>query len=159
MKKKNNRRFTALAISFMAILHAQSASAASLNVKIRQVDPAGNLKTITCAPNKKCELPLDIKTKTKTETVTVGINFTPPHNILIAFQTPQGFLYAEEKDPGRQHFGKYQATWMGAELHEKPTPAIVNLFEPYVPSPVLAPPLNTAKDHVADLEITVEAAP
>lgn len=159
MKKKNNRRLTALVISSLAVIHAQSAIAASLNVKIRQLNPAGETHAITCIQKKRCELPFTIKTaQAKNETLTVHVDFSEP-TVLFEFRTPDGYLYAGDRNPVDKQNAIYQAIWHRLFDKDKASTFNVTLFLPAVPNSITAMILNSVQEPVADLEITVEATP
>ena len=146
--------------------HGSAASAASLNVKIRQLNPAGEVQQITCAPDTKCLLPIAIQTKQgKKETLTALILFGPG-NVLFQFQTPNGYLYAWDKKSGGKD-AVYETLWHNTAPSNKASTNNVTLFLPAVPRAAEAPILNIAREAalkamhpaVADLEIIVEAAP
>ena len=83
--------------------HASAASAASLNVKVRQVNPDGAVQQVTCTDKEfKCLLPIDIQTGATKETLTVHV-LDVPGNVLFEFETPKGYLYAGEKTPADAH--------------------------------------------------------
>lgn len=161
MKKKNNRRLTALAISSLVILQASSAFAASLNVKVRQLNPAGASHAVLCVPNTKCLLPLDIRTASgKSETVTAEFSYSSKVPTLLAeFRTKQGYFYTGEKNPADRKTAFSETIWRGFYDKSKAQTFNTTLFLPAVPNPVTAMILRTAQNPVADLEITVEVAP
>ncbi len=127
-------------------------------MSVRQINPAGDVKQVTCQSRKKCVLPLDIQTGTTRQTLTVGISFVSG-NLLVQFQTPKGFLYAGEKTPTDAKHPLYLATWPLAVPKGKAATTQVTLSEPLVEAPITAPMVDKPGKAVADLEITVEAKP
>lgn len=161
LARERGRLFRLLLLPFLfcfATAHISVASAASLNVKIRQLDPAGAVQQVTCAPNKKCVLPIDIQTGATKETLTVHVFFVPG-NVLVEFQTPEGFLYAGDKNPADKQHSPYETIWHNASARNKPTTYHITLFTPFAPRAEGAPIINAVKQSVADLEITMEEAP
>jgi hypothetical protein len=168
LARERGRLFRLLLLPFLfafASIHSGAASAASLTVKIRQLDPAGNVQQVTCAPNAKCLLPVDIQTKQgKKETLTLHVLFIPG-GAMFEFQTPDGYLYAWDKKPGKDAL--YETLWHIAAAANNPATYDVTLFLPAVPVAPEARILHVAQETaqkvshapVADLEITVEAAP
>ena len=144
--------------------HGSAASAASLNVKIRQLNPAGEVQQATCAVGTPCLVPVDIQTnQKKKETVNARIEFVPG-NVLSEFKGPDGYLYAGDKaDSDTQ----YETLWHAAVSPNKTSIYDVTLFLPAVPNADAAPILNakyeaahkTTHAAVADLEITMEQSP
>ena len=147
-----------LLLSF-AVIHSNAASAASLSVKIRQVNPDSAPQQVTCTRDTKCVLPLKIKTnQSQTVDVNVRIEFVPG-NALLEFQTGKGFLYAGDKNPPNKQHGTYEVIWHSAVAKDKASVSGVTLFLPAVPHAEVAPILQVPQQAVADLEITLEAAP
>jgi hypothetical protein len=166
--RNRGRKSRRLLLPFLVLasLQSQTAFAASLTVKIRQVNPAGDVQQVTCASKTKCVLPIDIQTKQgKKETLTALILFAPGA-ALFQFQTPDGFLYAWDKKPGDEN-AVYETVWHEAVPAKNPLTANITLFLPALPRAVGAPILNVAHEAeqkvahqpVADLEMTVAAAP
>src|SRR5258708_18624169 len=94
--RRRGRIYRVLLLSlpfFLVSLHSEAAFSASLSVKIRQLNPDGQTQQVTCTPNTKCLLPIDIQTGSTKETLTVGIEFVRG-TMLARFQTPKGYLYA-----------------------------------------------------------------
>ena len=168
LARERARLFRFLLLPFLLCVvtaHGSAASAASLTVKIRQLNAAGEVQQVTCAEKTKCVLPIDVQTKQgKKETLTALILFAPGV-ALFQFQTPDGFLYAWDKKADND--AVYETIWHEAAPAGKPSTGDVTLFLPAVPIAVEAPILNVAREAalkathpaVADLEIAVEAAP
>jgi hypothetical protein len=151
------RLFGPLSLPFLLCLvavHGSAAFAASLNVKIRQVNPNGEIQQVTCSEKKKCVLPIDIQTGQAKETLTVGIGFVRG-NVLLKFQTPKGYLYAGDKNPADKQNAMYETVWHEGVTAGKPSTSNVTLFLPLVPEPVTASILDSPQQAVADLEINV----
>ncbi|MGC2223364.1 MAG: hypothetical protein WA624_13890 [Methylocella sp.] len=138
--------------------HAEAAGAASLNVKIRQLNPDGQAQQVTCGVNAKCPLSLDIQTGSTKETLTVDISFVPG-NVLFTFETPKGFLYGGEKTPADPPHAIYETVWHRGVVEGTPSTSNVTLFGPPVPKAFSAPMLSTVPQPVADLEVTLVQAP
>jgi hypothetical protein len=161
LARERGRLFRLLLLPFLfcfVTAHGSVASAASLNVKIRQLNPAGEAHQVTCVERKKCVLPIDIQTGTTKETLTVDISFVPG-NVLFKFQTPKGYLYAGAKNPADKEHAIYETIWTGGKARSTPSISEVSLFLPVVPNAMLAPISNTVQQPVADLEITTEETP
>jgi hypothetical protein len=145
---------------------AKVAVPASLQVKIRQINPDSATREVTCAVKKKCLLPIEIKTsQAKTETLTVDISFVPG-NVLFTFQTPEGYLYAGDKNAGDKD-SVYSTIWHKAPGRDKAATYNVTLFLPAVPHAFAAPILpltheaarGVTHQAVADLEFTTQQVP
>jgi hypothetical protein len=162
LARERSRRFRLLLLPFLfcfASAHSSAASAASLTVKIRQVNPDGAVQQATCADHKKCLLPVAIQTSSaQKETLSVSIEFVPG-NVLLEFQSPKGYLYTGSKTPADKNHGFYEIIWHKAVAPNKPVTSDITLFLPAVPHAEVAPMLNVAQQPVADLEITTEATP
>jgi hypothetical protein len=142
-------------------LHSEAAFAASLNVKIRQLNPDGTVQQVTCTPTAKCLLPIDIQTKQgKKVTLTVHILFVPGGNALFKFETPDGYFYAGDKNPADKQNAIYEANWHGAAVKPAPSTTDVTLFLPLTLHAEVGPTLRTSVEQpAADLEITTEQLP
>jgi|SRR6185437_2467384 len=138
--------------------HGSAASAASLNVKIRQVNPDSAIQQVTCAPNTKCLLPIDIKTGATKQTLTVHVLYVPG-NVLFEFETPKGYLYAGDKNPADAEHAAYETIWTRGKAQSTASISPVTLFLPPVPHAEVAPMLSAVQQSVADLEITTVQAP
>src|SRR5579883_2734497 len=165
MKKKNKTRILLLSISLLSVaLFSESAFAASLTVKIRQVNPHGAAQQATCAENTKCPVEVNIHTGGKKEALTVNIHFVKD-TLLAEFQTPTGFLYAVSTLSDNTAF--YETIWHRLLADDKPSTEDVTLYLPEVRSAPAAPILNVAQEAaakashqpVATLEITIQRGP
>ena len=138
--------------------HAQDAAGpAKVTVTVQPTN--GTAQKTTCAAAAyKCTLPVTIQAAGKTETLTVNI-FHVPGNTLFSFQTTDGYLYAGNKPQADPQYPVYMALWGGLAETATPSTANITLYEPYVPNPAAAQPINAPGKAVADLQITVEAAP
>ncbi len=143
------------AVCSLVALHSTTALAASLNVKIRQLDHAGEAKAAICKELKKCDVPLDIQTAQGKKAVTVQVEFFKGSGLRLEFQTPKGYLYARDKNPADAIRGMYETIWH-TDVGKVKSPYSVSLFLPAVPNPITAPLLNKANEPIADLEITAE---
>ena len=158
-------RFLLFPLLLLASLHSQaafSASTASLNVKIRQLNPDGQVQQVTCAEKQKCDLPIDIQTGSTKETLTVGLHFG--RGMLLAeFKSARGYLYAASKLPDNHTI--YEPIWHRAVTQGKASTEDVTLLLPAVPNAAMAPILDAAREaslkiahaSVATLEITTQA--
>ena len=161
LARERGRLFGLLLLPFLFCFvtsHINAAHAASLNVKIRQVNPDGATQQIICTDNTKCVLPLDIQTGATKETLTVHVLFVPG-NVLFEFETPKGYLYAGEKTPADPQDVRYETIWTRGKAQSAKSITPVTLFLPLVQQAAVAPILSTVQRPVADLEITTEAAP
>ena len=139
-------------------LQSEAAFSASLAVKIRQLNPAGEVQQATCTEHKKCVLPLEIQTGAQKETLTVHVLFVSG-NVLFEFETPHGYVYAGEKNPADKQHTVYETIWRGAKAQNTPSTSDITLFLPLVPLAAIAPILKTPQQPVADMEITTEETP
>lgn len=155
---RKSRRLLLLFLFCLVSAHANAASTASLNVKIRQIGPANAVQQVTCTANMKCVLPIDIQTGATKETLTVHVLFVPG-NVLFEFETPKGYLYAGEKNPADKQHPVYETLWTRGKAQSKSIVSSVTLFQPLVPHAEMAPILSAVKEPVADLEITTKQAP
>ena len=165
MNKKNNIRNPLLwLVCLSVILCSGSAFAASLTVKIRQINPNGAVQQVTCAENTRCPVPVTIQTAGKTDTVTVNITFVK-ETLLAEFQTAKGFLYSANNLTDKNAL--YETIWHSALPKDKASTADVTLYLPAVRLAPSAPMLGVAKEAaakvshqaVATLEITVQRGP
>jgi hypothetical protein len=167
LARERGRLFRLLLLPFCCCFmtaHGSAASAASLNVKIRQVSPAGDVQQVTCADNKKCLLPIDIQTGSTKETLTVSIHFSKA-TLLVEFKSPNGYLYASSKLPDNRT--SYEPVWRRALTKDQTAIDEVPLLLPAVPNAVIAPILDAAQEatlkilhpSVATLEITTQPVP
>jgi len=148
----------------LATTQGNAASAASLNVKIRQLNPTSEVQQVTCTQKTKCLLPIDIQTGATKETLTVNILFAAP-TVLIKFQTPKGFLYAGTTTPDNK--SHYETLLPRTLTQGKTSTEDVTLYSPPVPNPFITPILDAAHEAelkiahsaVATLEITTQPAP
>lgn len=156
------RLFRLLLSAFLfcfATVHGGAASAASLNVKVRQVNPDSAIQQVTCTDKEfKCLLPLDIQTGATKETLTVHVLFVPG-NALFEFESPKGYLYAGDRPQADKDYPVYETIWHKAPVRNKPSTHDVTLFLPLVPRAGGVPILTAAQQPVADLAITMEEAP
>jgi hypothetical protein len=153
--------FRLLLLAFLvclATVNGSAASAASLNVKIRQLKPDGQTQQVTCIPNTKCVLPIDIQTGSTKETVTIGIDFVRG-TVLARFQTPKGYLYAGNNPQADTKHPLYESIWHGATAAGKASIADITLFLPLIPFPGVGMMLNAVQQPVAELEITTDPQP
>lgn len=178
MNKKNNRRLTAFAILSLAVIHAHSAyfayaqeaaggpentSAAttrprSVALTIQQV-PGGAAQKISCADPQRCSLAVPTKLDSRSQTVTVNVSYVDG-GALLTFQTPDGYLYAADKDPVDPQHPVFMTTWGTTVENGKPKTSKITLFDPPVPHPLLAKIMDRPPGKaVADLQVTAEAAP
>jgi hypothetical protein len=158
-------RFLVLPLLFSVLAaHGSVASAATLNVKIRQLNPDGADQQVTCAEKQKCELPIDIQTGSTKQSLTVSILFATPR-MLIRFQTPKANLYAGETTPDNKHF--YDAFWPRTLSQGKTSTENVTLYSLAGPTPIIAPILDADREAglkithsaVATLEVTTQTVP
>jgi hypothetical protein len=160
--------FFLLCVSFFIVLSAPGqAAASSLLVTIKQINPAGDTQTITCAAKQRCLVTMGLieGSSMQRENVTVQIDFVPGA-LLLEFQTPRGYLYAGEKLPGNNN-DNYEVIWHRALTSGQASTEDVTLYSPVVTNPVLAPILsmaheaaqNIAHPAIATLEITTQPAP
>lgn len=138
-------------------LHSEAASSASLSVKIRQLNPDGQIQEVTCAPNTKCLLSLDIQTGQTKETLTAGIFFVP-NSVAIRFKAPDGYLFTGDRNP-TDKYALYGGRWHDAPATGKTKTAVTTLFVPLRPLPEVGLLRGDMKQPVADLEITTEQFP
>lgn len=145
-----------LSLFLFVSLHSEAAPSASLIVKIRQLNPDGAVQQIICTAKANCLLPVPIAVGAQRKTVTAKILFVPG-SVMFAFETPDGFLYARDKnaDPKIPY---YKTMWAAALGPNKPPTRDITLFLPAV-SLALARVVKTVQQPVAELEITMEAAP
>jgi hypothetical protein len=162
-------RFLFLSVLLLVSLHSEAALSASLMVKVQQLNPAGELQSVTCTDNTKCLLPISITTaQGKQDTLTVAIFFAPT-SILLHFQTSKGYLYAVTKGEADSF---YRTLWspsfgQASPSVDKPSVSDVTLFLPAVPNAFLAPMLDVASESaqkvthqaVAEVEITLQPVP
>jgi hypothetical protein len=169
MKSLSVAGYLLAALLILSAFHCEAASAASLMVKVQQLNPAGGLQSVTCTENTKCLLPIAITTaQGKQDTLTVAILFAPT-SILLSFQTSKGYLYAVTKGETDAYYRTLWSTSFGQAPPsvEKPSVDDVALVLPAVPNAFLAPMLDVASesaknikhDAVADLNITLQLAP
>jgi hypothetical protein len=161
LARERRRLFSLLLLTFLlcaVTAHGSPASAASLNVKIRQLNPNGTVQQVTCVPKTKCLLPIDIQTGSTKESVTVHVLYVPG-NVLFEFETPKGFFYAGDTTPADKQNVVYEPRWHGVKPQTTPTTTNVTLFLPLVPHVEVAPILNAVKQRVADVEIITEQGP
>jgi hypothetical protein len=145
------------AFFLLVSLHSGAAFSASLAVKIRQLNPDGQIQQVTCVNHQQCILQLGIRTaQAQTETLNVHVLFVPG-NVLLEFETPKGYLYAGPKTAAAKHVD-YRTIWRNTSALNKPFADDVTLFLPLVAHPA-APRLNVAQQPVADLEVTTEQVP
>jgi hypothetical protein len=146
-----------LLVSLYSEAAFSASPSASLIVTIKQVNPAGGLQTVTCAVKQKCLLPVTIQNGSQRETVTAHILFVPG-NVMFAFETHDGYLYARDKNADPK-YPFYKTMWATAVSPNKSSTRDVTLFLPAVPLAALARIVKTVQQPVAELEITMEAAP
>jgi len=161
LARERARLFRLLLLPFLFCVvtaHGSAASAASLNVKIRQLNPDSGIQQVTCTDNTKCLLPLDIQTGATKETLTVHVMFVPG-NVLFEFETPKGYLYAGDKNPSDPQYAAYETIWTRGKAQSATSVSPVTLFLPLVQQAAVAPILSAVQQPVADLEITTEATP
>lgn len=161
LARERGRLLRLLLLPFLlwsVMVHGSAASAASLNVKIRQVNPDSEIQQVTCTDNTKCVLPIDIQTGATKETLTVHVMFVPG-NVLFKFETPKGYLYAGEKNPADAEHAAYETIWTRGKAQSATTISPVTLFLPLVAEAMMAPILSAVQQPVADLEITTEQQP
>jgi hypothetical protein len=138
-------------------VHSEAAPPASLSVKIRQLNPDGQIQQVTCTPNTKCVLPVDIQTGATKETLTVQILFVP-NNVVMRFQTPSGYLFTGARNP-TDKYALYEGRWRDTPATGKTKAAVTTLFIPLRPHPEVGLSHEDMKQPVADLEITTEQLP
>lgn len=147
-------------------LYSEAAHSASLTLKIRQLNPDGPVQQVTCTEKSKCVLPVAIHVaQPQNQSVSAQILFVRG-SVLITFKTPDGYLYTGEKESADKD-AAYETIWHGTVAPSKPSIHNATLFLTAVPNAVVAPILNVAKEAekktahpaVADLEISLEAAP
>jgi len=166
LARERGRQFRLLLLPFLfcfATAHSSAASAASLNVKIRQVNPDSAVQQATCAEKQKCLLPIDIQSGATKETLTVNLNLIRG-TVLAKFKTPKGYLYAGDKFSGDR---VYKTIWQRVLAPGKASTEVVTLYLPAMPRPFEAPMLDAAHETalkiahqvVATLEITTQPAP
>lgn len=150
--------FLATALLSVSPVRAQDAAGpAKISVTVQPTNRTAQ-KATCAAATYKCTLPVTIQTGGKTEALTVNI-FYVPGNTLFSFQTTDGYLYAGNKPQADPQYPVYMPLWGGLAETATPTTANVTLYEPYVSNPAAAQIISTPGKAVADLQITVEAAP
>jgi hypothetical protein len=166
MNKKNKRRITALAISFICLAScAHSAFAESLTVKVAQVNPASGTQQVTCTYRQKCSLQLPInKGQADAQTLDVRIQYLPS-KMIFQFEGKDGFFYAADQDVKD---GVYSVFWPQNTPDDKPSATYhVTLFGPAVLHPETSLMLRMADEAarqaehapIATLEITATSVP
>ncbi len=165
MKSFRIAEFLLPALLVISAFHCDAASAASLMVKIRQINPDGQAQQVTCAYKQNCVLTVAIRSaqgQNETLTVTAHLNTTA---VLAKFQTDKGYLYVinewVDKTTG------YETRWHRALAQGNTSTDDVTLYLPAVPHALSAPildaaheaELNIAHPAVATLEITTQSMP
>lgn len=167
LARERGRLFRLLLLAFLfcfATVHSGAASAASLNVKIRQINPDGAVQQITCAEKKKCELPLDVQSGSTKQTLKVNVMFAVPR-MLIRFQTPQGNLWAGDANSDNHRF--YETFWPRTLSEGKTSTENVTLYSLAGPTPIMVTMVDADREAglkithtaVATVEITTQTAP
>ena len=160
-----------LLLTAFACFNAPSARAAdapkSIAVTVRQVNPAGDTKSVTCLQDTKCVLTIALaeSNPSQKEDVTVQIEFSPG-SLLLEFQTPRGYLYAGETQSEATD-NNYEVIWHRALDDDAKLTENITLYLPVVAQPILAPILNVAEESaknkthpaVATVELTTQASP
>lgn len=157
---RNRGRYLSLLLFSLFLLvshHSEAAPSASLTVKIRQLKPDGAVQQIICTVKGKCLLPVPITVGAQRKTVTAKILFVPG-NVMFTFETPDGFLYARDKNADAK-YPYYKTMWTATVGPNKPPTRDVTLFLPAVPLAGLGRIVKTVQQPVAELEITMEPAP
>lgn len=149
----------ALFLLSMVLLHPGAAFAASLQVSVRQINPAGTPVQTICTMAQKCSLKLPINSGQTT--LTINIQYVA--NMIFSFQGSDGYYYTA---PTGSQTGTYYVYWPQGVPPGTSTSG-VTLFLPAVQHPESAPMLDIAQQAannvshapVADLEITATSIP
>jgi len=166
-RRGRNPCFWLLPLLFSLLsLHSEAAFSASLNVKIRQLNPDSSPQQVTCAENTTCVLPIEIQTGSSKEKLTVDVSLKG-NGARFRFQTPNGYLYAADTNPVDQQNALYMATWGRTKIGNTASLYNLTLVRPAVPNAMTAPWLSIANEAaanvkhqiVANLELTAEIAP
>jgi hypothetical protein len=130
----------------------------SIAFTVHQV-PGGAVQKTTCTDPQNCSLDLTLQTGSKKETLAVRA-FCVPGSTLFTFHTPDGYLYAAAKTQADPKNPVYMATWGSGAKIGAAAISDITLYGPPVPiamgAKILSAPPGPA---VADLQVTVEAAP
>ena len=156
-KRRRNSGLLLLSLALLCAFHSKPANAASLIVKMRQLNPDGQLQQVTCSVKQKCVLPIDIQTGQTKETLTVGILFVP-NGVAMRFQTPEGFLFTGEREP-TDKYSVYEGDWHDALATGNSKTSVTTLFIPLRQYPKVGLLRGDMKQPVTDLEITTEQLP
>lgn len=162
LARERARLFRLLLLPFLfcyLTAHGSAASAASLNVKVKQLNPTSEAQQVTCVLDAKCLLPIDIQTGSTKETLTVEASFMAG-GVQFKFQTPKGYLYAGLTPQADPQYPLYETIWHTA-AGEAGTPSTtdITLFLPVVAFPVIAQATTSVEQSVAEIEITTEQQP
>lgn len=158
--RERSRLFRFLLLPFLLCYvtgHANAASTASLNVKIRQLNPDSAIQQAICADGKQCQLTLPLVTAQGKKTDLTVSAFFVPNTMLLRFQTPDGYFYTRDKTVTDQH-QDYETT-----LHKKVTPEKSATYDVTLYLPMASTPAPRTTDKVqspaAELEITAGGRP
>jgi hypothetical protein len=149
--RSRGRYFSLLLLSFFLTvsLHSEAApaSAPSLTVKIRQINPASAVQQIVCASHQRCDLPIALNAAApEVDALTISLTYAPD-NLLARFKTAHVMLVAADKGDAS---GSRSAIWHKHLPASGPATYGITLYLPVASAggPTYRP--------VADIELTAQ---
>ena len=149
-----------LSFGFFAALSVRAQEAAGPAKITVSVQPANaTAQKATCdAATYECKVPVTIQTAGKTETLTVHILYVPG-GALFNFETPEGYLYAGAKTQADPQHPEYTTMWHTTVGATGASVSDITLYGPAAKTPIEMSFIDKPGGAVADLTLSLEAAP